>query len=142
MADLRHAIDIDADPGNVAALVRDGHGFRRWWAEDVETSGGHVALGFFNRNTVYRLRRTDAVSAGRIEWQCETGDEWKDTTLIFDIRPGGRGCTLEFIHANWRAETAYFVRCNTTWGELMFRLKAAAEGKDVGPLFRIDALAY
>jgi hypothetical protein len=49
---------------------------------------------------------------------------------------------LDFFHAQWRSETPYFTSCNTTWGELMFRLKAAAEGKPRGPLFRRSALAY
>jgi hypothetical protein len=42
---------------------------------------------------------------------------------------------LQFIHANWDADTDYFVSCTTTWGALMFRLKAVAEGKAAGPLF-------
>lgn len=46
-----------------------------------------------------------------------------------------RQSLLRFSHAGWQAETEYFVSCNTTWGELMFRLKAAAEGKNPGPLF-------
>jgi len=36
----------------------------------------------------------------------------------------------------------YFISCNTTWGELMYRLKAAAEGKTVAPLFSATGLAY
>jgi hypothetical protein len=36
----------------------------------------------------------------------------------------------------------YFTSCNTTSGELIFRLKAAAEGKPRGPLFLAADLAY
>ncbi len=43
---------------------------------------------------------------------------------------------------DWNAETDYFVNCYTTWGELMFRLKACAEGKAPGPLFLRNAMAY
>jgi hypothetical protein len=49
---------------------------------------------------------------------------------------------LRFKHMYWAAETDYFVSCNTTWGELMFRLKAAAEGKGIDPLFKKNGLAY
>ena len=49
---------------------------------------------------------------------------------------------LRFTHAGWRAEYDYFLSCNTTWGELMFRLKSAAEGKSCGPLFRAADMAY
>jgi hypothetical protein len=49
---------------------------------------------------------------------------------------------LRFSHADWKAETDYFVMCTTTWGELMYRLKATAEGKMPGPLFSAAGLAY
>jgi hypothetical protein len=49
---------------------------------------------------------------------------------------------LRFTHGGWRSETDYFLNCNTTWGELMYRLKAAAEGKPRGPLFLASDLAY
>ena len=66
---------------------------------------------------------------------CESGDEWKSTRLSFQIAAAKSGTLLRFSHAGWRAESEYFTSCNTTWGELMFRLKAAAEGKTPGPLF-------
>jgi hypothetical protein len=34
------------------------------------------------------------------------------------------------------------VMCTTTWGELMYRLKAAAEGKKPEPLFSKNGMAY
>jgi hypothetical protein len=49
---------------------------------------------------------------------------------------------VRLSHADWQAETDYFTMCTTTWGELMYRLKAAAEGKSPGPLFSATALAY
>ena len=36
---------------------------------------------------------------------------------------------LAGYRGGWLSETEYFMTCNTTWGELMYRLKAAAEGK-------------
>jgi hypothetical protein len=49
---------------------------------------------------------------------------------------------LRFTHAGWAAATDYFFSCNTTWGALMMRLKAAAEGKSPGPLFVKDGMGY
>jgi hypothetical protein len=61
----------------------------------------------------------------------------------FDLLPQKETCTLlRFSHLDWRAETDYFVACTTTWGHLMFRLKAAAEGKTPGPLFSATGMAY
>jgi hypothetical protein len=49
---------------------------------------------------------------------------------------------LRFTHGGWRDATDYFTRCNTTWGELMYRLKAVAEGKAPGPLFSREGFGY
>jgi hypothetical protein len=73
---------------------------------------------------------------------CETGEEWNGTHIAFGLEVRGPGTTLRFPHGGWRSENDYFVSCNTTWGELMCRLKAAAEGKSHGPLFLASELAY
>lgn len=71
-----------------------------------------------------------------------TGKEWDGTRIVFALKEDQGKTTVRFAHADWKAETDYFVSCNTTWGELMFRLKAAAEGKAPGPLFSMDGMAY
>jgi hypothetical protein len=102
-----------------------------------------VSLGFFNRATVYNLHPLQIVEPKYAEWACQSGEEWNGTKLLFDLLPQNKGRTLlRFSHLDWRAETDYFVSCTTTWGELMFRLKAAAEGKTPGPLFSPTAMAY
>ena len=142
MADIRHALQISAPPGAVYPLVSTGSGFAQWWASDITESGGAVELGFFNRTTVYRLRLTVNEPPHRVEWVCESGQEWAGTRLAFVLEPAGKGTLVRFTHAGWEAETDYFVSCTTTWGELMFRLKAAAEGHPRGPLFLPGSLAY
>ena len=59
-----------------------------------------------------------------------------------ELAPDGGNTLLRFTHADWQAETDYFVSCTTVWGELMFRIKAAAEGQTPGPLFVAAGLAY
>ena len=142
MAAIRHAIQISAAPDAIYPLVATAAGFGRWWAEDISESGGAVDLGFFNRATVYRLRLARADAPSRAEWRCETGDEWNGTTISFSLEARGAGTALLFTHDGWRSETDYFLNCNTTWGALMYRLKAAAEGKSPGPLFRTREMGY
>lgn len=101
----------------------------------------HVELGFFNRATLYRLAPV-RVNTSVAEWQVETGQEWSGTRLIFELAPQSGNTLVRFTHADWKAETEYFISCTTVWGELMFRLKATAEGKTPGPLFTVNALAY
>ena len=142
MADLIHSIQISAAAEAVYPLAATGAGFSHWWAADVSEQNGAVDLGFFNRATVYRLRLRDQEPLRRTEWQCETGAEWEGTRLIFVLEHGATGTLVRFTHADWRSETDYFVSCNTTWGALMLRLKAAAEGKSREPLFLKDSMGY
>jgi hypothetical protein len=141
MPDIQHSIQIAAAPDAVHKLVSTARGFSRWWAEDVTEPDGVVELGFFNRNTIYRLRLKDNQPA-EVEWICESGEEWNGTHLLFRLEPRGNSTVLRFTHADWRSPSDYFTNCNTTWGELMFRLKAAAEGKSNGPLFLSNSMAY
>jgi hypothetical protein len=142
MPDIKHSISIAAPAERVYPLVASVKGFTEWWAEDVtDNSNGTLELGFFNRATVYRLAPV-RMKASFVEWQCETGQEWSGTSLIFEMTAQGGNTLLRFTHADWKSETEYFVSCNTVWGELMFRLKAAAEGKTRGPLFTTNATAY
>jgi hypothetical protein len=142
MPDIHHLIRIAAPIDRIDTLVSTGGGFREWWADDVEpVSDGLVSLGFFDRTTNYRLRLLDH-SSGKAAWRCESGQEWEGTDLVFTLTPGKADVALDFVHANWRDATPYFLSCNTTWGGLMFRLKNAAEGRRPGPLFARDSVAY
>ncbi len=145
MPTIRHAIAIDASPQRIFPFISSGHGFKQWWAADVteDVPRDIVSLGFFNRATVYNLHPFRIDEPNYAEWACQSGEEWNGTKLLFDLLPQKEGRTLlRFSHADWRAETDYFVSCNTTWGELMFRLKAAAEGKNLGPLFSATGMGY
>jgi len=142
MAQIRHQIVIEARPEKVFPLVATGTGFREWWAADVIKSLTTVELGFFKRATVYRLELTRVSGPHEAEWRCLSGKEWEGTRIVFDLKEDNGKTVLRFTHTDWKAETDYFVSCTTTWGELMFRLKAAAEGKKPGPLFSADGMAY
>ena len=142
MPDIQHCIQIASKPETVYPLIATAEGFGQWWAADITESGGAVELGFFNRATVYRLRLTVDKPPVQADWICETGDEWNGTHIIFRLETRPTGTLLRFTHGGWRSETDYFTACNTTWGELMFRLRSTAEGKPRGPLFLGGDLAY
>jgi hypothetical protein len=144
MPDIKHSIQIAAEPRIVHPLVATADGFSHWWAADVseDKATGNVELGFFKRATVYGLRPVQITTPLHAHWMCQTGKEWAGTRLLFDLTEQKGQTLLRFSHADWQAETDYFVSCNTTWGELMFRLKAAAEGRVPGPLFTKDGLSY
>jgi uncharacterized protein YndB with AHSA1/START domain len=143
MPDIIHSIAVDAPVEHVHQLISTAKGLSEWWAADVtEPGGGIVELGFFNRGTVYTLQPVRIAAPLEAEWLCTTGKEWAGTKLIFKLEKNGAKSTVRFTHAGWAAETPYFISCNTTWGGLMFRLRAAAEGKSQGPLFLQNSLGY
>ncbi len=144
MADIKHMIQVNAAPSAVFPLVATSAGFLQWWAVDVteDKATGKVELGFFNRATVYGLRPIQIAAPKQAHWSCHTGKEWSGTRLLFDLEEQKGQTLLRFTHADWQAETDYFISCTTAWGELMFRIKAAAEGKNPGPLFAKDGMAY
>ena len=142
MPDIRHSVQIGAKRDGIYPLVAAATGFREWWAEDVKESNGAVELGFFNKSTVYRLRLKENKPPAQVEWVCDTGDEWNGTRISFVLEETKAGTLLRFTHGGWRSETEYFLACNTTWGELMYRIKAVSEGKSRGPLFLTGNLSY
>ena len=56
MADINHSAQIAATLWAIHSPIATAIGFRHWWAEDVSEAGDAVALAFFNRATIYRLR--------------------------------------------------------------------------------------
>jgi uncharacterized protein YndB with AHSA1/START domain len=142
MSDIRHSLQISASPEAIYPLISTAQGLAQWWAADVLETAAHVELGFFKRATVYRLKLERNQPPNQAEWLCETGAEWSGTRLRFQLQAASGGTLVRFTHADWQAETDYFVSCTTVWGELMFRLKAAAEGHSRGPLFLADSLTY
>jgi len=142
MPDIKHSIVIEAAAERVYELTASGVGFAKWWAQDVRQGSDLITLGFFKRSTEYQLQPIRLAAPRHAEWLCQSGKEWKNTRLIFEFAGMNGRTSLRFTHAGWQAETEYFTSCNTTWGELMFRLKAAAEGKKPGALFSPDGLAY
>jgi len=62
--------------------------------------------------------------------------EWVDTKIDVHISRASDGRTrLQFAHRDWRSAEGFYCVCNTTWGELLYRLRDWCEGRPRGPLF-------
>jgi uncharacterized protein YndB with AHSA1/START domain len=140
MADLRHQIDIKASPQQVYAALATTTGLASWWTADAhaeEKIGGKAEFGFNGRGAVYRMRIVALDPARQVVWSC-LGEhpEWRDTSLTWTITADGAGSVLRFTHGGWKAESDFFAMCNSTWGELMYRLKGYLEGTAPGPRWK------
>jgi uncharacterized protein YndB with AHSA1/START domain len=137
MVEIRHQIPIKATPDKVYAAIATQAGLRGWWTADTradETVGGKAEFGFSRRGMVFRMT-IEALDPGkRVVWSCH-GDqpEWNGTILTWEITRDDDGTTLRFVQSNWQAMTDFCASCNSTWGELMYRLKDHVEGKNPGP---------
>ena len=137
MPEIKHQIPITAAPEKVYAALVTQAGLRGWWTADTHTDGkvgGKAEFGFDNRAMVFRMRIEKLDPDKSVVWSC-SGDhpEWKDTILTWHLTGEGNGTILRFTHSNWKSFSDFCAMCNTTWGELMYRLKDYVEGKNPGP---------
>ena len=137
MAELRHQILIKAAPVKVYAAIATQAGLAGWWTADSKTEdkvGGKAEFGFDKRGTVFLMKIDKLEAARQVVWSCYGGPpEWDGTTLTWDLSPEGEDTTLRFTHGNWKSANDYYAMCNSTWGELVYRLKDYVEGKNPGP---------
>jgi uncharacterized protein YndB with AHSA1/START domain len=142
MADMLHEIRVAASPKAVLDALSAQEGLRGWWTADsvAEPKLGTLAeFGFGNRAILFRMKIVK-LTAEKIVWEC-LGDveEWRGTSSIWNIQPAEGGTAVRFTHAGWKSVDGWFAPCNSTWGELMYRLRDYAEGKNLGPLFSGEA---
>jgi uncharacterized protein YndB with AHSA1/START domain len=137
MIEIRHQIPLNATPEKVYAALATEAGLRSWWTADAEADaavGGKAEFGFGKRQVIFRMR-IDTLEPGKeVVWTCQ-GDQadWKGTTLAWRIAREGDVTVLRFTQSGWKAMNDYVAMCNSTWGELMYRLKDHVEGKNPGP---------
>jgi len=137
MAEIRHQIRIKAAPDKVYAAIATQAGLRGWWSADThadEKVGGKAEFGFDKRGMVFRMNIENLDPGKRVVWSCH-GDhpEWNGTILTWELAPEGDGTTLGFTQSHWKSVSDFCAMCNSTWGELMYRLKDYAEGRNPGP---------
>lgn len=137
MPDLLHSIPINASPKDVYDAVATQTGMQGWWTRDTkmdERVGGKAEFGFNKRGMVFRMV-VDALEPGRTVRMSCSGDhpEWAGTSLEWRVEATPEGSILRFSHCGWREVTPFAATCNSTWGELMYRLKSYVETRRANP---------
>jgi uncharacterized protein YndB with AHSA1/START domain len=137
MPDLLHQIPVDALPEKIYGAIATQKGMRGWWTADTqmdEEVGGKAEFGFNQRQTVFRMKIEKLEPEKRVVMSCH-GDhpEWDGTTLTWTMASENGATMLRFNHSGWKSVTDFFAICNTSWGELMHRLKDYVEGRNPGP---------
>jgi uncharacterized protein YndB with AHSA1/START domain len=140
VVDIKHQIPIDATPDKVYAALATENGLKGWWTADTradEKVGGKAEFGFENHGMVFRMNIEELAPGKRIVWSCH-GDhpEWDGTRLTWNISEENGATVLRFTHGDWKSMSDFCCSCNSTWGELMYRLKDYVEGRNPGPHWR------
>jgi uncharacterized protein YndB with AHSA1/START domain len=140
MAELRHQIPINASPDKVYAALATQAGLRGWWTADArvdEKVGGKAEFGFEKRKFVIRMMIERLYPGRQLVWTCY-GDnpEWDETTLTWNITSEDSATMLRFTQSGWKSVTDLYAMCNSTWGELMYRLKDYVEDRNPGPRWK------
>lgn len=137
MVDLHHQILVEATPQKVYDAIATQLGLRSWWTADAdveERESGEAVFGFNKRAVVFRMKIDKLSPSNGVHWSC-TGEhpEWAGTKLEWVIEPGNEGTAVKLFHRGWREQNDFCSSCNSTWGELMWRLKDYVQGKNPGP---------
>jgi len=137
VAEIKHQIPIKATPDKVYSALATQNGLRNWWTADTaadERAGGKAQFGFDNRGMIFRMNIDKLDPGKRVVWSCH-GDhpEWNGTILSWELTPQDGGTILRFTQSGWKSITDFCAACNSTWGELMYRLKDYVEGRNPGP---------
>jgi uncharacterized protein YndB with AHSA1/START domain len=142
MPDSIHEITVTASPAKIHAAWASHAGLIAWWTAHAQVAGepGGVHVFEFDGGAVRFHFRIDELAPDHIHWTGVAGDrmpgEWIGTTIDVRIAPLAGGKTrLRFTHGNWASGDGAYATCNTTWGELMYRLRDWCEGKGSDPLF-------
>jgi len=137
MPDLNHSVPVSAPPAKVYDAVATEKGMQGWWTADTRLDPkkeGKAEFGFDNRAAVFRMT-IEALEPGKSVRMICHGEhpEWNGTRLEWTILPDGGGSILNFVHRGWREMTPFCASCNSTWGELMYRLKGYVESGRPAP---------
>jgi uncharacterized protein YndB with AHSA1/START domain len=140
MADIHHQIPIEASPERVYAAMATQAGLRGWWTADAradEKVGGKAEFGFEKRAIIFRMIIEKLDPGRQVIWACH-GDhpEWAGTTLTWNISRENEATVLRFTHGGWKSFSDYCAMCNSSWGELMYRLNDYVEGRNPGPRWK------
>lgn len=141
--DSLHEITIAAPSSGVFNAWTTEEGLRGWWTADAaapRASGEQYVFRFDGGRVAFHFRVDEEVAGERVLWTGVDGpgmpSEWVGTRIDVRLTPASDGRTrMRFAHRDWRSVEGAYCACNTTWGELMYRLRDWCEGRPRGPLF-------
>ena len=131
MPEIRIELRIASPPDKIYQALTRQEGLAGWWTRDVsaEPKVGSVAqFGFNKRQFLIKMRVDELNPPSEVKWHC-VGDhpEWKDTHVVFELKPDTGGTLLRLVHSGWRSSDGILGACTYGWATHMTSLKSLAE---------------
>ncbi len=148
---IRHQLIIGASPEKIYEAITTQSGLSAWWTPDsIAAPEIHSIARFHFGPDYFKEMKIEELSPSHlVKWICIAGaDEWKGTTISFELQPGDKIATLNshpelkdqvqqqdgikmtlliFHHDNWKEYSAMFAECNYTWARFLRSLKLLCE---------------
>lgn len=127
MPDILHQVVIDAHAADVYRALTEPDGLARWWTADVEGEpelGSVMSFGFFDRETLFKMRVEELESGSFVRWHCVGGHpEWEHTELTFDLSEDAGRTTVYFAHRGWESTDGILAFCSFDWARYLMSLR-------------------
>ena len=132
MCDIRHRVGIAAPQSRVFAAFTTADGLTGFWTRDLTgdpTLGGSLEFYFGSPDPSAVMDVIELDQPRLVRWRCVAGpDEWRDTTLAFELATRGDETEVLFTHAGWSEQAAFMHHCSTKWGYFLLGLKRWLDG--------------
>jgi uncharacterized protein YndB with AHSA1/START domain len=132
MADILHALSIQAKPRKVYKALTEQNGLRSWWTRFTmaEPTVGYINEFGFGGAFKFEMRIDDLIPDEFVQWTCQSGhEEWMNTVLTFrlDPLPEKQGTLLQFAHTGWLRNDGVLAQCSYDWAQYLRSLKLYLE---------------
>jgi hypothetical protein len=121
------AFTVDQTPEEAFAAVNN---VRAWWSGKIEGGTGELGDEFTYRYEPHhysKQRITESIPGKKVVWLVlesrlnfvEDKNEWKGTTITFEIAKKGDKTEVHFTHAGLVPEVECYGACSNAWGSLI-----------------------
>ena len=143
MPDILQDFPIRVPPQCVYDAVSQPAMLDRWWtlACAGEPAAGSEYAFDFGPDYQWRGVVTRATPGVAFEWRMtEADDDWRGTTVGFELSPSGTGTQVRFAHRGWRETNPHYRTTSHCWALYLRLLRRLLEsGEAVSYADRLDA---
>lgn len=121
--DLTITLSVDKSPQEAYEAIKNVRG---WWIGEIEGAADEIGDEFAYRYKEFHdttQKVTALVPGKKVAWRVTKSkiafvkeqDEWKDTEIVFEIKPRNSGSEITFRHVGLTPAIECFKNCASGW---------------------------